>query len=117
MRQCLSELKAIDKLYKEKERQRIFEIKEEIFSDSYSHGSSKVIVIRADAVISAKNLKMEPNDGSTFNVVVKDKSGKVLKDIYVKSIIDGKSYLYKTDSSGVAKLKITNGAGYKFPSV
>lgn len=81
-------------------------------SNSYSHGSSKVIVIRADAVISAKNLKMEPNDGSTFNVVVKDKSGKVLKDIYVKSIIDGKSYLYKTDSSGVAKLKITNGAGY-----
>lgn len=33
LRQCLSELKAIDKLYKEKGRQGVFEIKEEIFSD------------------------------------------------------------------------------------
>ena len=33
LRQCLSELKAIDKLYKEKGRQGVFEIKEEIFPD------------------------------------------------------------------------------------
>lgn len=77
----------------------------------YSSGSNRVIILKLTAKVSAKDLTMKANDGSTYKVTVKDKSGNVLKDVNVKSVIDGKPYLYKTDANGVAKLKITNGAG------
>ena len=81
-------------------------------SKDYSSGSATLIVSKSKAVITAKNLNMKPNDGSTYNVVVKDQSGKVLKGVFVKSTIKGKSYIYQTNSKGVAKLKITKGVGY-----
>ncbi len=77
----------------------------------YSSGSNRVIILKLTAKVSASDLTMKANDGSTYKVTVKDKSGKVLKDVTVKSVIGGKPYLYKTDANGVAKLKITNGAG------
>ena len=81
-------------------------------SKDYAHGSSKVIISKSKAVLSAKDLKMKPNDGSTYNVVVKDESGKVLKGVFVKTTIKSKSYIYQTNSKGIAKLKITKGIGY-----
>ena len=81
-------------------------------SIDYAQGTGKVIITKADAKIKAKDLSMEPGDGSTYNVVVKNKAGKVLKGVFVKTTIKGKSYLYKTDSKGVAKLKINKGVGY-----
>jgi hypothetical protein len=78
----------------------------------YSHGSKWVKVLKLVAKVSAKDLTMKQGDNSTYKVVVKDKSGKVLKGVYVRSTIKGKSYIYKTDSNGVAKLNITMGAGY-----
>jgi len=77
----------------------------------YSSGSNRVIILKLTAKVSASDLTMKANDGSTYKVTVKDKLGKVLKDVTVKSVIGGKPYLYKTDANGVAKLKITNGAG------
>ena len=55
---------------------------------------------------------MKKNDGSVYKVTVKDNSGKALKNVFVKSTIAGKSYIYATDSKGVAKLKIAKGVGY-----
>ncbi len=81
-------------------------------SRDYSHGSSKLIIVKAHAVIKAKNLVMKKNDGSYYKVTVKDNSGKALKNVFVKSKIGSKSYIYQTDSNGVAKLKITKGVGY-----
>jgi hypothetical protein len=81
-------------------------------SKDYSHGSTNVIISKSKAFLSAKDLKMKPNDGSTYNVVVKDKSGKTLKGVFVKSTIGSKSYIYQSNSKGVAKLKITRGVGY-----
>ncbi|WP_458404800.1 Ig-like domain-containing protein [Methanobrevibacter sp.] len=81
-------------------------------SKDYSHGSSKIIITKASAVVSAKNLVMKKNDGSVYKVKVKDKSGKLLKNVFVKSTIGGKSYIYETGSDGVAKLKITRNVGY-----
>ena len=81
-------------------------------SKDYSHGSSRIIVLKLVAKLSAKDLTMKVNDGSKYSVKVKDASGHLLKDIKVKTVIDGSSKVYKTDSNGVAKLDITNGAGY-----
>ena len=77
----------------------------------YSSGSKRVIVLYKVGKITAKDLTMKPNDGSTYNVVVKDNSGKLLKGVFVESTINGKSYIYQTDSNGIAKLKITAGVG------
>ena len=82
-----------------------------IGSKYYSSGSKRVIVLHEVGKVSAKDLAMKVNDGSYYSVVVKDKAGKVLKDVFVKSTINGKSYLYKTDSNGVAKFKVTLGVG------
>ena len=77
----------------------------------YSHGSTRVIILKAVAKVSGKDLTVKPKDGSLYKVKVKDKSGKLLKDVFVKSTINGKSYMYKTDSNGVAKLKISLDVG------
>ena len=77
----------------------------------YSHGSKNVIILKLVAKVSAKDVTMKLNDGSSLKVVVKDASGKALNGIVVKSTIKGKSHTFKTDSNGVAKLKITLKAG------
>ncbi|WP_405306384.1 transglutaminase domain-containing protein [Methanobrevibacter sp.] len=82
-------------------------------SKDYSHGSNRVIILKIVAKLSAKDLTMKANDNSTFNVKVKDASGKLLKNVSVKSVINGgNARVYKTDSNGTAKLVITKGIGY-----
>ena len=81
-------------------------------SKYYSAGSNRVIILKLVAKISANDLTMKPNDGSVYKVTVKDKSGKLLKGVFVKSTINGKDYLYQSDSKGIARLKITDGVGY-----
>ncbi len=78
----------------------------------YSSGSGKVIIFKATAKLSSKNLNMNYKDGSYYNVTVKDQSGKVLKNVFVKSKIGSKSYMYSTNSEGIAKLKISKPVGY-----
>ena len=78
----------------------------------YSYGSKRVIVLYKVAKISAKDLTMKANEDSYYRAVVKDESGNLLKGVFVKSTINGKSHIYQTDSNGVAKLKITLGAGH-----
>ena len=77
----------------------------------YSSGSNRAIILKLDAKVNAKDLTMKVNDGSQYKVTVKDKTGKALAGVYVKSVIGGKQYLYKTDANGVAKLKVTQSAG------
>ena len=77
----------------------------------YTSGSNRAIILKLEAKVAAKDLTMNAGDGSEYKVTVKDKSGKTLGGVYVKSVIGGKQYLYKTDANGVAKLKITQGAG------
>lgn len=80
--------------------------------NDYSYGSKKITITKARAVLSASNLVMNKGDGSTYKVTVRDKSGKLVKNTFVKSTINGKNYLYSTNSKGIAKLKITRGVGY-----
>ena len=77
----------------------------------YVYDFNNVTVKRAPTSLYVGNLTMKYGDGSTYKATVKDKSGKLLKGVTVKSIINGKIYHYKTNSKGVAKLKIKLGVG------
>ncbi len=81
-------------------------------SKYFISGSNKIVISRAESKLTAGNLVMDHGDGSYYNAVVKDLSGKALKNVLVKSTINGKNYIYGTDSKGVAKLKINLGIGY-----
>jgi len=81
-------------------------------ASDYNYEYKKVVINKASAKVSAKDLVMEYKDGSVFKATVKDASGKVLKNLGVKFTIDGKTYGKRTDSKGVAKLKITLPVGY-----
>lgn len=81
-------------------------------SKDYSHGSNKIIVSKQTATLSAGDLVMKYKDGSVYKVILKDKSGNLLKDTKVKFTINGKTYTEKTDSKGVAKLSIGLAVGY-----
>ena len=81
-------------------------------ASDYNYGSNNLVINKLTLKISAKNLVMKYNDGSQYKATVKDSSGKAVKQMGVKFIIDGKTYLRKTDSKGVAKLKITYKPGY-----
>ena len=81
-------------------------------SKDYSAGSNKITVSKLSASLTAKNLKMNYNDGSSYKVTVTNKAGKALANANVKFTINGKTYNAKTDSNGVAKLKINLGVGY-----
>ena len=79
---------------------------------SYALGSDHIKVSKNTAVVSAKNLVMNYKDGSSYQVTVKDKSGKPVKGAYVKSVINGKTYIYETTAQGIAKLKMKQPIGY-----
>ncbi|WP_458403502.1 transglutaminase domain-containing protein [Methanobrevibacter sp.] len=78
----------------------------------YNFGYKNVTIKKLPATLSAKNLNMKYKDGSVYKALVKDASGKALKNVVVKFTIDGKTYKEKTDSKGVAKLAITLPVGY-----
>jgi hypothetical protein len=82
-------------------------------SKDYSHGSNRIVILKIVAKVSAKDFTMKVNENGAYNVKVKDKSGKPLSGISVKTTIGkGKAHIYKTDSNGVASLAITKGVGY-----
>ena len=78
----------------------------------YNYEYKNIIVSKVSAKLSASNLVMKYKDGSVYKVTAKDKSGKVLKNKVVKFTINGKTYTKKTDSNGVAQLKIDLPVGY-----
>jgi hypothetical protein len=81
-------------------------------SKDYNYGYKSIIVDKVSAKLIAKNLVMKYKDGSYYKATVKDSSGKVLKNIVVKFTIKDKTYSKKTNSKGVAQLKINLNVGY-----
>lgn len=72
----------------------------------------KEITVEKQAVLlKAFNLNMKYKDGSTYDVIVKQK-GKYMKKVYVQFTVNGKTYTKKTNSNGYAKLPIKIGVGY-----
>ncbi|WP_405276821.1 transglutaminase domain-containing protein [Methanobrevibacter sp.] len=78
----------------------------------YNYGYRNVVINKLSVKFNAWNLVMKPNDGSTYKAYVKDNSGKALKNVGVSFKVNGKTYTQKTDSKGVARLKITLPVGY-----
>ena len=81
-------------------------------SSDYNFGKSKLVVSKLSVNLTAKNLVMKYNDGSKYKALVKDKSGKAMKGIYVNFKINGKDYKAKTNKNGAAKIKIILPVGY-----
>lgn len=81
-------------------------------SIDYNYGYKNITVDKVSAKISAGNLVMKYNDGSVYKATVKDSSGKALKNVVVKFTVNGKTYSKKTNSNGVAQLKINLPVGY-----
>ena len=80
--------------------------------EDYSVAVNKLTISKLPSYITTTNLKMNYNDGTSYKVIVKDKSGKALKNVVVKYTISGKSYTLKTNSKGVASLLIKLKVGY-----
>ena len=93
-----------------------YSIKYSCSGDKFYSGSSEsgklYVGTKQTAKVLAGDLVMNHNDGSVYKATVKDKSGKLLKNVKVKFTINGKSYIRKTDSNGVAKQKIGLDIGY-----
>ena len=73
-----------------------------------SSKSSKVIITKMPTTIVAPSIKFYSTQYGTFLITLKDKNGKGVKGKYVYAYISAlkKTYKLKTNSSGVAKLKI-----------
>ena len=78
----------------------------------YNYGYKNVYIYKYSAKISAKDLSMKRKESSQFKITLKDASGNVLKYVYVKFTVNGKTYSQKTDANGVAKLTISLPVGY-----
>lgn len=81
-------------------------------ASDYNYGYKNIVINKFPLKLSAKNLVMKYNDGSEFKTTVKNSTGGVIKNIQVKFSVNGKTYVQRTDSKGVAKLKITLPVGY-----
>lgn len=69
----------------------------------------KAYTLEDNSKLSASNLAMDYNDGSCFKVTVTDWDGKLAGAGKVVTFkINGKTYTEKTNSKGVAQLKITD---------
>ena len=93
-----------------------YSIKYSCSGDKFYSGSSEsgklYVGTKQTAKVLAGDLVMNHNDGSVYKATVKDSSGKLLKYVKVKFTINGKNYIKKTDSNGVAKQKIGLDIGY-----
>lgn len=79
--------------------------------EDYQLVYKEITVEKQDVLLKAFNLNMKYKDGSTYDVIVKQK-GKYMKKVYVQFTVNGKTYTKKTNSNGYAKLPIKLGVGY-----
>ncbi|WP_298523687.1 Ig-like domain-containing protein [uncultured Methanobrevibacter sp.] len=81
-------------------------------SKNYNIKSNSIKIIRQTVTMNANDLVMKYNDGSSYQVTVKNKTGTGLKDITVKFTLNGKNTKVTTDAKGIAKLAISEAIGY-----
>ena len=81
-------------------------------ASDYNYDYKNIVINKISAKVIAKDLVMKYKDGSVFKATLKDAAGKVLNGVVIKFTVDGKTYSQKTDSKGIAKLKITLPVGY-----
>jgi hypothetical protein len=77
----------------------------------YNIHNGKVIITKHNAAITANDLVMKYNDGSTFQATVKDKFGANLNGVEVQFTLNKKITKVTTDANGVAKLPVSENMG------
>lgn len=70
--------------------------------------SGKIYVVSPTTKLSSSTLKMTYNDGSKFSVKLTDTNNKVLANKSIKFTLNSKTYTEKTNSKGIAYLKVGN---------
>ena len=78
----------------------------------YNIKTSSVIISKQDVTINADDLVMKHNDGSVYQITLKNKTGSNLNDVQVQITLNGKQTNVNTDENGVAKLAVTEDIGY-----
>ena len=68
--------------------------------------TATVTINKLVPTLSAEDLVMNYKDGSAWNVTLKDASGNIMANTYVKFTIGNKTYNRKTNENGVASLPI-----------
>ena len=77
----------------------------------YNSQTSKVIISKQTVNITANDLVMKHNDGSSYQVIIKNKTGSNLNGVEVIFTLNGKQSKIITDANGVAKLAVTEPIG------
>ena len=79
--------------------------------EDYQLDYKELTVEKQTLRLKAYNLDMKYKDGSYYKVIVKQK-GKYMKNVKVKFKINGKIHYAKTNSKGIAKIRINLKVGY-----
>ena len=61
--------------------------------------------------IASKNVYMNPNSGEYYSITLKNNKGKAMKKAIIRFTVNKKTYKVKTNSKGVAKVKISLNSG------
>ena len=78
----------------------------------YNIQTKKVIISKQTVNVTANDLVMKHNDGSAYQVTIKNKTGFNLNGVEVQFTLNGKTTKVTTDANGVAKLAVTESIGY-----
>ena len=89
----------------------MFSYSSEGLSD-YNVQTNSIVISKQTVSLTAEDLVMKYNDGSSFKVNVKNKTGANLKNINVVLTLNGKTSTVTTDANGDAKLAISENIGY-----
>ena len=68
--------------------------------------SNKIVITPLKQKITSSNKKFLPKAGVYYNITLKDENNKLIANKTVKLTINSKTYSVKTNSKGIAKLKI-----------
>ena len=76
--------------------------------DEYNKTSAKasIVVKKTGQKIVSSNKAFAPNKASYYSITLKDENNKAIANKYVKFTINRKTYSVKTNSKGIAKVKI-----------
>ena len=78
----------------------------------YNVNSNTITITKQSATVTASDLVMKYNDGSTYQAIIKNKTGSPISGIIVKFTFNGKAQQATTDSNGIAKFNVTEPVGY-----
>ena len=78
----------------------------------YNTKLNQLTISKQTVTVTANDLVMKHNDGSKYQVTIKNKTGANLKNVEVQFTLNGKTTKATTDANGIAKLAVSENIGY-----